>query len=43
MAVKGQGACNSAQNDGKGHNAGKGKGWVAMTDTECAEASGMLE
>lgn len=37
---KGQGACKTAQNGCKGHNACKGKGWVAMTDTECAEASG---
>ena len=40
---KGQGACKTAQNGCKGHNACKGKGWVAMTDTECAEASGTFE
>ena len=40
---KGQGACKTTQNGCKGHNACKGKGWVAMTDTECAEASGTFE
>jgi len=37
---KGQGACKTAQNDCKGHNACQGKGFLAMTDTECAEMSG---
>jgi len=37
---KGTGACKTAQNDCKGHNACKGKGWVSMTDTECAEKGG---
>ena len=40
---KGQGACKTAQNDCKGHNACKGKGFVVMTDTECAEKSGQFE
>jgi len=40
---KGQGACKTAQNDCKGHNACKGKGFVVMTDTECAEKSGEFE
>ena len=40
---KGQGACKTTQNGCKGHNTCKGKGWVAMTDTECAEASGTFE
>jgi len=39
-ACKGHGACKTAQNDCKGHNACKGKGFVAMTDTECAEKGG---
>jgi len=39
-ACKGKSACKTAQSDCKGHNACKGKGWVAMTDTECAEAGG---
>jgi len=37
---KGQSACKTAQNDCKGHNACKGKGFVVMTDTECAEKGG---
>ena len=40
---KGQGACKTAQNDCKGHNACKGKGFIVMTDTECAEKSGQFE
>src|SRR5680860_1777119 len=40
---KGQGACKTAQNDCKGHNACKGKGFVVMTDTECAEQSGEFD
>ena len=39
-ACKGQSACKTAQSDCKGHNACKGKGWVSMTDTECAEKGG---
>lgn len=39
-ACKGQSACKTAQNDCKGHNACKGKGFVVMTDTECAEKGG---
>ncbi|HUU25291.1 MAG TPA: hypothetical protein VMW68_06965 [Methyloceanibacter sp.] len=40
---KGQGACKTAQNDCKGHNACQGKGFIVMTDTECAEKSGTFE
>lgn len=40
---KGQGACKTAQNDCKGHNACKGKGFLVMTDTECAEMGGEFE
>ena len=39
-ACKGQSACKTAQSACKGHNACKGKGFVAMTDTECAEKGG---
>ena len=37
---KGQSGCKTAHSDCKGHNDCKGKGWVSMTDTECAEKGG---
>lgn len=39
-ACKGQSACKTASSACKGHNACKGKGFVVMTDTECAEKGG---
>ena len=39
-ACKGQSACKTASSSCKGHNACKGKGFVVMTDTECAEQGG---
>ena len=40
---KGQSACKTASSACKGHNACKGKGFVVMTDTECAEKGGKFK
>lgn len=40
---KGKSACKTAQSDCKGHNACKGKGFIVMTDTECAKKGGQFE
>ncbi len=39
-ACKGQGACKTASNACKGQNACKGKGFLAMTQQECAKIKG---
>jgi hypothetical protein len=39
-SCKGQGACKSASNSCKGQNACKGKGFVALTKSECAKIPG---
>jgi hypothetical protein len=37
-SCKGQSACKSANNACKGQNSCKGKGWLSMTQKECADA-----
>jgi hypothetical protein len=39
----GKGACKTAANDCKGKNACKGKGWLEMLNTECADQGGQFE